>query len=136
VSVGIFFSVGWRGKFVLSKYEEGSAEQHLLSYCYVINNQRETPFSRDLSSGISPDCLLCSDFNLYCDLSFRDDLFHELYVKNRSCRIDPGLINKMSRFSIIFYLRRKAIGKAVFATDFLCRTDLRLLFINHKFEKI
>lgn len=132
----LFSSVGRRGKFVSSKYQEGLAQRHLLSYCCIINHRRETLSARDLSSGISPNCLLCSDLNLYCDFSFRNNLFHALYVKHQSCRTDTVLINKVSQFSIIFYLKRKTIGKVAFATDFLCRTDLHLLFINHKFKKI
>lgn len=92
--------------------------------------------SRDLSSVISPNCLLCSDLNLCSGFSFRNNLFCELYVKHWICRTDPGLINTVAHFSIIFYLKRKAIGKVAFATDFLCRTHLHLLFINHKSEKI
>lgn len=90
--------------------------------------------SRDLSPGISPNCLLCSDLDLYCDFSLRNNLFSEFYVKHQSCRTDPGLINKVSDFSINFYLKRKVIGKVAFAIDFLCQADLHLLFINHKFE--
>lgn len=56
-------------------------------------------------------------------------------MKHQSCRTDSGLINKVSLFSINFYLMRKAIGKVAFATVFLCQADLHLLFINHKFEK-
>lgn len=95
----------------------------------------ETLSSRVLSSVIISNCLLCSDLNMCCDFSFRNNLFCELYVKHWICRTDPGLINEVSHFSIIFYLKRRAIGKVAFATDFLCRAGLHLLFINHIFEK-
>lgn len=131
--------MGWRSKFVVSKYQESLAEQHLLSYCCIINSWREwreTLSSRDLSPGISPNCLLCSDLDLYYDFSFRNNLFGEFYVKHQSCQTDPGLINKVSHFSITFYLKRKATAKVAFAIDFLCQADLHLIFINHKFEII
>lgn len=127
------FSVGWRSKFVVSKYQESLTEQHLLSYCCIISSWRETLSSWDLSPGISPNCLLCSDLDLYGDFSLWNNFFSELYVKHQSCRTDPDLINKVSHFSINFYLNRKAIDKVAFATEFLCRADLHL---NHKFEKI
>lgn len=53
----------------VSKYQESLAEQHLLSYCSIINTRRVTLSSRDLLPGITPNCLLCSDLDLYCDLS-------------------------------------------------------------------
>lgn len=125
--------MGWRSKFIVSKYQESLAEQHLLSYCCIINTWRETLSSRDLSPGITPNYLLRSDLDLYHDFSLRNYLFSELYMKHQSFRTDPALINKVSHFSINFYLKRKATGKVAFPTDFLCLADLHLLFINHKF---
>lgn len=117
--------MGWRSKFIVSKYQESLAERHLLSYCCIINTWRETLSSRNLSPGITPNCLLCSDLDLYCDFSLRNNSFTELYVKHQSCRTDPGLVNKIlfkppglvnkvSHFSINFYLKKKAIGSGLF----------------------